>query len=193
MRRALALSALLTCSGATAKTAPGLLCSGVEPRPKIAICLSGLARTFRNPLVHMSLKENVLEALGAPVTAFAYFRTLDLNGTREEEQQLLAVAAAIGINETRIDSGLIRAPFAGPQCKYPKVNLAKEPVPGDAASIVGQAHNRRQCYDMISDHETRLDVHFDWVLYTRPDLTWYRPLRPFCFFNLPLKKVAWRL
>ena len=60
---------------------PEMLCAGSAPAPRVAACLAGTARTFERPLVHRSVAENVLRALGAEVKLFACWRRAELGET----------------------------------------------------------------------------------------------------------------
>ena len=48
-----------------------LLCAASSSKPHIALCLGGQARTFANALVHRSVVEHVIQALGAHMVVFA--------------------------------------------------------------------------------------------------------------------------
>ena len=49
-------------------------------------------------------------------------------------------------------------------------------------SFVGQLTNKKMCYDLISRREARQRWSYDYVLYARPDLTWWRPIDPWCLW-----------
>ena len=61
---------------------PQMLCSGFGKPPPVALCITGIARTFPNAITHRSLLENFIESLGAPVTTFAYLKLRDSRGAR---------------------------------------------------------------------------------------------------------------
>ena len=47
------------------------------PRPKVAICVAGNARTFANPAVHETLKRNLAEAFGGDASFFLRLKAQD--------------------------------------------------------------------------------------------------------------------
>lgn len=59
--------------------ASNLMCSNT-PRPKVAVCIAGTARTFTKTPVHRSIQTNLIEAFGGDVTIFAAIKTRDLRG-----------------------------------------------------------------------------------------------------------------
>lgn len=48
---------------------------------------------------------------------------------------------------------------------------------------MGQLRNRQKCHGLVSGDERATGKRFDWVLYARPDLLWYRPLLPWCLWG----------
>ena len=50
----------------------GVGCPG--PTPHIAVCLAGNARSFLDPRVHQSIAHNLVDALSAKTTVFAYIK-----------------------------------------------------------------------------------------------------------------------
>ena len=54
---------------------------GGAPRPKVAICVAGNARTFANPAVHETLKRNLAEAFGGDASFFRRLKAQDRGWT----------------------------------------------------------------------------------------------------------------
>jgi len=170
-----------------------MLCAGTSRQPpSVAVCLVGMARTFAHELVHRSFGEYVLQSLGCPVTAFAHLKLDDARGDtsraaggliRANATLVRAAAARIGIPRERVhlthDGG-----FEHPTCPdYPPAfdaNKTHLGSPNHYESLLGQLYNRKRCYDMVEAHEAATGSAFDWILLTRPDLTWYRPMKPWC-------------
>ena len=76
-----------------------MLCSPSGPAPNVALCVAGAARTFQNKLVHRSLKENVIERLGAPVTTFAFLKLGDARGDSRVEYGATIQATEEGVQQ----------------------------------------------------------------------------------------------
>ena len=162
-----------------------MLCSNTGPPPNVALCVGGAARTFVNPLVHRSLKENLMERLGAPVTPLAFLKLNDARGDNRtgfnklinaEEKQVRNAALAIGVAPE--DLTIKRDSYNPlPQCpNYDKFVANPSSHLGSAAyyqSMLGQLENRAMCYEAMVARETRTNTTFDWLVVTRPDLTWF--------------------
>ena len=48
------------------------------PRPRVAVCLAGAARTLTLPLVHRTIRANLIEAFGGSPTVFAVVKLQDV-------------------------------------------------------------------------------------------------------------------
>ena len=75
-----------------------VLCAGQPRKPHIALCLGGAARTFVQPLVHRSIYEHVIRALGANVVVFACLSS--------EDAKPWKAVPAIHHNRSRVDAAL---------------------------------------------------------------------------------------
>ena len=181
-----------------------MLCSPSGPAPSIALCLAGAARTFQNKLVHRSLKENVIERLGAPVTTFAFLKLSDGRGDSRPGFNGSIEATRIGVSRALALLGVTRLQLkntsynAPPLCSnYPtyrtRIECPNCHVDGAAhqQSLLGQLEGRAMCYQMISEYERRRDHTFDSVLVVRPDLTWYDSVAPWCRHRLPKRVFDW--
>eukprot|EP00966_Prymnesium_polylepis_P083718 1939097-Prymnesium_polylepis.1 len=49
---------------------------------------------------------------------------------------------------------------------------------------MGQLNNRRACESLIQRYESAHSARFDYVIYSRPDLSWPVAVRPFCLWDL---------
>ena len=76
------------------------------PRPRLALGIAGLARTFATPLVHMTLKGHVIDAVGALTTVFASLR---LGDDRRVVMQGLAQRDAMAIGDGEIRPRVLAA------------------------------------------------------------------------------------
>ena len=52
-------------------------------------------------------------------------------------------------------------------------------------SVLGQLTNHKTCFEMLEKHEKEHRVAFGWVIYARPDLTWWKAVAPWCRHALP--------
>ena len=50
-------------------------------------------------------------------------------------------------------------------------------------SLVGQLNSRLRCYELLEAEEKRRGTAFDWVVLTRPDLTWWSLVTPICLLD----------
>lgn len=193
---------------------PDLVCSFYLPRPKVAMCLGGAARTFSNHVVYRTIKANLIDAFGADATVFAYLKLRDERGSVLEDgvttsravhtgdttdAELFSVLAAlrhVGVAEERaiIVPGNYSAPY--PSC--PNYRLAHNGTgvkdsPAYLASLLGQIEARRRCYDLVAAHERRHGMAFDSVVFLRPDLAWPFAVPPWCAHNFLInrKKQDW--
>ena len=144
----------------------------------------------------------MIDAIGAPITAFARLKLADgvswkadnpsqrsnARGHAGGKASILRALAAVGIPPDRTslveDEG---APM--PDCpgysshRFVDNSSFRHGRPSYLRSMAGQLESRHAGVAMVVAHETRFGVRFDWVLYTRPDLLWYRPLRPWCYLS----------
>ena len=187
-------------SCALSQSLSSLYCSSfVRHRPSVAVCLSGIARWLVHSFVYRSLKSHVLDALGVPVTAFARLKLPDSRyvGRRISVSgaAVLRALAFLGIplertvliNRTAVDFADCPR-YASDAHGHPRRASSAGNASGALCSqayvtaALGQLESRYYGAKMIESHELRTSTRFDWVLFARPDLLWYRPLRPWCFF-----------
>eukprot|EP00756_Hemistasia_phaeocysticola_P031544 Hpha_TRINITY_DN16359_c3_g7::TRINITY_DN16359_c3_g7_i1::g.59181::m.59181 len=183
-----------------------MLCSPSGPAPNVALCIGGASRTFQNKIVHRSLKENLIDRLGAPVTTFALLKMGDARGDPKKccsatitatEEGARQACRVIGVSKLKIKRDSYNKP---PNCtSYPVYDeRTAEQCPtchvnstGHQQSLLGQLENRAMCYRMITEHELLHNRTFDWVLFVRPDLTWFDAVVPWCRHALPKRFGDW--
>ena len=198
-----------------------MLCAGEDretpsPPPHVALCLAGHVRTFVNPIVYRSLKENLVDALGVPrIELFAYLKLTDQLGNVErqltrrsmpsliqKERSVRHALRSIGFEpQLQADAGRVKLvnssnPLPRAKCAaYDKQRWSRAVGVSQPnrfktyaylQSLLGQLDNRHTCAGMVEQFEIRARRFFDWVIYARPDLVWYRPIRPYCFHNLSI-------
>lgn len=192
-----------------------LLCASYGARPHIALCLGGQARTFPNELVYRSLAAHVVQALAAHVVLFACLISEDGQPWQVRAtaaQSATAVRAALShlsegleAQHVQLDEGLCSASRSRPglhSCSgYTRHPDA--PPPGSFGktlftadylrSFEKQLDYKLSCMRSVEAHERRHALAFRAILFARPDLTWYRPLPPWCFLDWtqPVRKLDW--
>lgn len=192
------------CSAAPADplrvaSAANLVC-GDYPRPRVAVCIAGTARSVVQPLVHQTLRTNLIEAFGGNADLFAYIRLIDGHSNPAFKDSVVdgadvrAALLHIGVPVEHSEVDSTTANVTMPECAVASHNA---PVSWDnpryQASAFGQIHNRYKCYSAIADAEARHDQRYEYVITVRPDLVWPVAVRPYCFWDLGLgwHKMDW--
>ena len=67
-------------TGVTPAVASRAVCGVHVAPPRLALVIAGLARTFASPLTHQTIRGNIVDALGAQTTVFAFLRLEDARG-----------------------------------------------------------------------------------------------------------------
>ena len=188
-----------------------LLCAASGSRPHIALCLGGQARTFPNTLVHRSVVEHVIQALGAHTVVFACVVTREDEKWQDGPRKLLnssrdAVQAALRTfpspaPHVQMDKGLCKATQGPPvpNCNGYTRPPKSAPFSGSlfsapyARSFAKQLEYKLSCFRSVVSYEQAHDLRFAAILSARLDLTWYRPLPPWCLLDLtrPTRKLDW--
>lgn len=195
------MSARRMSSACESEPIAAVLCAGQPRKPHIALCLGGAARTFVQPLVHRSIYEHVIRALGANVVVFACLSSEDAKpwkavpAIHHNRSRVDAALRAIGVpaHQAHVDEAGCEAssgafarcanytahPEAPPDGMFGKTLFSKDYL----RSFVGQLERKRLCMARVEAHERRHRLEFSAVLYARPDLTWYGPLLPWCYMD----------
>jgi hypothetical protein len=188
-----------------------LLCAASGSRPHIALCLGGQARTFPNTLVHRSVVEHVIQALGARTVVFACVVTSEDEQWQPGPRKLLsrsrgAVHAALRTfpsptPHVQMDEGLCKATHSlpAPNCNGYTRPPESAPHAGSlfsapyARSFAKQLEYKLSCFRSVVSYEQANGMRFAAILSARLDLTWYRPLPPWCLLDLtrPVRKLDW--
>jgi hypothetical protein len=183
-----------------AESAANLICHEY-PRPSVALCLSGSARTFIQPAVHRSIRVNVIDAFGGDLTLFAAIRKDDARGdatlpraasvhtTVSEVEAVLALMGAERQN-VRIAGG-VRHDRETPSCHMQSIERDGERGPDLLESLAGQLDGRAACMGLIERSERRLRGRFNFIIAMRPDMAWPLPVRPYCFWDLTKSIRKW--
>eukprot|EP00930_Biecheleria_cincta_P021873 TRINITY_DN1607_c0_g2_i1.p1 TRINITY_DN1607_c0_g2~~TRINITY_DN1607_c0_g2_i1.p1 ORF type:complete len:731 (+),score=111.95 TRINITY_DN1607_c0_g2_i1:191-2383(+) len=176
------------------------ICSGSEePRPLVAFCLHGTARSFPHDLVHSSHRHNFMDAYGADVTAFLHIVLADGRGDGSKQNgglfptatraQIMYAARLLNISEERmwVADGPNMPP---PTCREYQFNNAHK-YGGHMASLAGQLSHRNGCFQLIKQEESRAGRQFDQVALVRADTTFYAPFPAYCTFEYKKSVKCW--
>lgn len=115
-------------------------------------------------------------------TVFAYMKTRDdqswkskLNPIHNSKNDIIRT-----LNNLYIHNSILDEKFDIPsQCSKKKLFE----LPLYMKTFVSQLNTRKRCYDMINQYEIGNNLKFSFVIFTRPDLTWYRPIIPWCLWD----------
>lgn len=178
----------------------------------LAVVLSGIVRSFVTPLVHVSMRKNIIDALcaGQSCSGWDIFACGDL-GTS-------AMGDVVRSPPARRD--LFRKAFADFSTNASRVNLSLTSVnsseasgqlqiscknalrwcngPGRGAVCEGQhvsgAHRaapgelgllrQAQCFERVLQSESRRRRAYDWVVFLRFDVAFFHPIPPLASFAL---------
>lgn len=167
-----------------------LMCSNT-PRPKVAVCIAGAARTFAKAPVHRSIQTNLIEAFGGDVTIFAAIKTDDVrgdlapqfNGTIQSDDAVVRAALIrIGAKpeNTILGAGSYPDEKPSPKCAIKVLGNGS----GSSLSLNGQVNAKVACNNLMTKAEQRMSTTFDFVILTRPDMSWSLAVRPYCMWDL---------
>ena len=155
--------------------------------PAVAVCLAGSARTLTWPIVHRSIKTNLIEAFGGAwnSTVFAAVKLGDSIGTSDAvtSSRALVLQALRHIGGTGrhvvVANDTAALPGARDSHSCQRHRDSKRPL---YRSLVAQLNHRHACHRLIVEEEARRRALFDLVIYTRPDLVWPVAVHPYCFW-----------
>jgi len=180
-----------------------MLCQPDGAPPRVAVCISGAARTFENPIVHRSLKEHLIDSLGAQTTVFAHLKLTDARGDNRTGHNgvihgtvegVRRAAERVGVATLEIVTERFVTPPECPNYRTQFISDAAAEKCGPDCfvnteakyqSVLGQLTNHKTCFEMLEKHEKEHRVAFGWVIYARPDLTWWKAVAPWCRHALP--------
>lgn len=191
---------------AASPSVPEMLCSSFK-QPKIAVCFHGSARSFPNAIVYKSQKQNLINALGADVSAFLHLTRKDARGDERAEngghfpdatvEQIKKAAAHMEVPEERMK--ILEGPNAElPQCPNYELNIQERKQKGNwyqgmpgVLSLAGQLSHKEGCMSLIRKEEARTQQKFDEVILARADTTFYTAMQPYCFFDHKKPRRFW--
>lgn len=168
-------------------TTADVVCSHF-PEPQVGVVLVGAARTFVQPLVHRTLRTNLMEAFGGTITLFAWLKLQDGSGDP---------------NKRRLDHANVGAVLEALQYVSAAAKRVVKKISDDApehgcphttrfnTAFLAQAANRWEAWRLVREFENGGGSRLDYYIYTRPDLAWPIAVRPHCFWNLQGYARVW--
>jgi len=127
---------------------------GVTPHiMKIAICMSGLMRTFSE--CYDSLKENILDIYDCDVFLF-------VSKTEDKFIKLLNPVKSIVLDADPV--------LKKENCKLWKMRHYS------LQGVLQQLWKIEECYNLVLEYEKEKNFQYDWIIRTRPDLMYHRKL-----------------
>jgi len=186
-----------------------MLCSSFD-RPKVAVCLHGAARSFPHVLVHTSMKENLIDAMGADSTVFLHLSLKDARADARKEfggtfrdvshQDVQRAADVLGIKREHTAISEERA-AALPDCHNFQDNYDIRRSKSQSEnhvetldylySLAGQLSHREGCMRLVREEEAVANTTFDSVIIARADITYYSAMPPYCMFNHNKPRRYW--
>ncbi|KAJ3106009.1 hypothetical protein HDU97_007193 [Phlyctochytrium planicorne] len=170
-----------------------LICSPVSPEPaKVAVCMAGAARTLKYPVVYKTIKNNVIDALGADVKLFGYLKMQDpatdkdawvawpdpTKTSEDELKEAMSVLKPETIKYTYESNPIEENPncaFAATTWFYNKTARIQR--------ALGQFNALSECFKLVEEYENKNAMKFDMVLRIRPDAAYLYPIPPWCAYS----------
>jgi hypothetical protein len=131
---------------------------------KIAICMSGLTRTFKH--CYKSLLENIMDGNDCDVF------TVVSDDINNEDLNLIPMVKKLCVKKSDM-------PFFD-ENKYKKswnTNRANTRR-YTSASLLEQYWKINECFKLAKEHETNNGIKYDWCIRCRPDLFYYKKMTP---------------
>lgn len=187
------LHLLLTPSGADTDEAAfptSPFCAASATPPRVAWCVAGGARTLSEPVVHRSIRTNLIDAFGARSTVFALLKTADnsdklgwnVPARDSSEAEVAAALAVLGVSRPNLRFATpAEEPVPNPKCqllpewmgKAGKRQGVKTWLNSHLPGTLGQISSWSQCFALVKEHERETGVKFDLVAKVRPDTYWF--------------------
>ena len=156
--------------------APIALCSAYA-QPNVAITVTGQLRRFLEPIVYVTLKENLINAFGGHFKTFIHIKTnvsspeisMNLHKVSRYLDAQLRIQAAEDVAEKNL------------QCRY----ISSDSSPGNLLPdfVLYQYAGLKGAFAMLKRYEEENDMAFDWVLRVRTDTVFLAGVLPFCSYQ----------
>jgi len=144
-----------------------------QPR-RIAHCITGAVRTLTEERVYMSIKDNLIEALGGSADVFFFLENGDTS-PRGGFAGPLPVEDILAVTDYL---GAVKVEFQEDDLVFLRCQKAGR-LPGRTVSSpwTAQLLKWRRCFDMIQEHEYRHNMRYDWIVKSRPDMRYEYPVK----------------
>lgn len=144
-----------------------------QPR-RIAHCITGAVRTLTEERVYMSIKDNLIGALGGSADVFFFLENGDTS-PRGGFAGPLPVDRIMAVTDYL---GAVKVEFQEDDLVFLRCQKAGK-IPGRTYNSpwTAQLLKWRRCFDMIQEHEYRQNMRYDWIVKSRPDMRYEYPVR----------------
>ena len=166
-----------------------VMCADFPPSGGAAILLAGACRQFSLSPFHMSLKVNLVDALGSPTRVFAVLSAASVSDRDVCQRGLDFVKPTwqvpIWIEKDAVKGAPLKAippTWHNPQCKDALRHQ-------DLMSFLAAYWKRHLAWVAMEHYEAALGHKFAWVFAVRPDMVYPRAAPPQCFFNANAGKM----
>ena len=182
-----------------------MVCSSYA-RPRVAVLICGTLRTFLHPIVHRTLRANLVDAFGGVPSVFLYLklgeRASDYSnpasraprgqGARQNETLMEADRILIDAALSHVRPSVLRFGGMDDFAYRTACGNGEGYTPGAKhmastayiRSVVGQISSYHVGWSLIVEHERKHRMRFDWVMMSRADLAFALPIQPYCFWRM---------
>eukprot|EP01062_Namystynia_karyoxenos_P067616 TRINITY_DN61610_c0_g1_i1.p1 TRINITY_DN61610_c0_g1~~TRINITY_DN61610_c0_g1_i1.p1 ORF type:complete len:687 (+),score=164.65 TRINITY_DN61610_c0_g1_i1:72-2063(+) len=165
--------------------------------PTVAFCFTGHFRGLGAPLVHRSIRRNLVDAFGGRSSVFFVLKFEEVAWPMNtRDQQLESIASRPGVihHDQWLRTGKVRIPSAAmakaikwlEPLEVHQLPDDSEPLPGCSlhrSRLLKQALGIHQALLRLDTYETRNKVKFDYWVRTRPDQMWVRRFPHYSVFS----------
>lgn len=135
------------------------------PSPRIALCITGGARSFKCPRVHSSIKYGLADGISRGAADLKIFAVLHLDSSDD----LSGIAEALDVLDVQ-DMQVTRKAIINsiPGCD----TFAAENANSWRQNYYSQTDKQRKCFNLVKSFELSSGVKFDFIVRARPDTRW---------------------
>lgn len=174
-------------------SAADAVCASFGTRPLVALFIVGAARTFSQPLLYLTIRTNLVEAFGGQTTVFVNVKLKDDRGDRRlmygrlitpSYKDTLAAVRALDQTAHRVVSRIRPGEWNGPCSDSMILKGRRHDL---SHSLHQQAMSRAESLEMLLADEARHNITYQTVIFTRPDVAWPLPIRPWCWWPTEIR------